>query len=279
MAAGLMIGNFGMRTGMSWRTRIALWSFWEYASFLINSILFLLIGLQVRLGGLLHIWRAAVLSIAAVLAARLLTVYGLVPVSNLFSTKIPLRWQHVLVWGGMRGALSLALVLSIGNNFPHRDQLLNLTFGVVAFTIVVQGITLKPLIRMLGIGESSDDDYSRSRVRQGAIASAIAELEDIANKQLISRPVHQRLRNELDARLESANTAIDSILGDNQDRLSDEFRIARARLSSAEKGAIEQAMHDGWVSANTASKLIEEVDLNLTSQVPAIEIPARQTNA
>jgi hypothetical protein len=96
---------------------------------------------------------------------------------------------------------------------------------------------------------------------------------------LISRPVHQRLRNELDARLESANTAIDSILGDNQDRLSDEFRIARARLSSAEKGAIEQAMHDGWVSANTASKLIEEVDLNLTSQVPAIEIPARQTNA
>ena len=279
VAAGLMIGNFGMRTGMSWRTRIALWSFWEYASFLINSILFLLIGLQVRLGGLLHIWRAAVLSIAAVLAARLLTVYGLVPVSNLFSTKIPLRWQHVLVWGGMRGALSLALVLSIGNNFPYRDQLLNLTFGVVAFTIVVQGITLKPLIRMLGIGQSSDDDYSRSRVRQVAISSAIAELEDIANKQLISRPVHQQLRNELDARLESANTAIDSILGDNQDRLSDEFRIARARLSSAEKGAIEQAMHDGWVSANTASKLIEEVDLNLTSQVPAIEIPARQTNA
>jgi CPA1 family monovalent cation:H+ antiporter len=109
--------------------------------------LFLLIGLQVRLGELLHMWRAAVLSIAAVLVARLLTVYGLVPFSNLFSTKIPLRWQHVLVWGGMRGALSLALVLSIGNSFPYRDQLLNLTFGVVAFTIVVQGITLKPLSR------------------------------------------------------------------------------------------------------------------------------------
>jgi CPA1 family monovalent cation:H+ antiporter len=178
----------------------------------------------------------------------------------------------------MRGALSLALVLSIGNNFPYRDQLLSLTFGVVAFTIVVQGITLKPLIRLLGIGESSDDDYSRSRVRQVAIASAIAELEGIANKQLISRPVHRRLRNELDARLDSANTAIDSILGDNQDRLSDEFRIARARIGSAEKGAIEQAMHDGWVSANTASKLIEEVDLNLTSQLPAIENPVQPKN-
>jgi CPA1 family monovalent cation:H+ antiporter len=279
VSAGLMIGNFGMRTGMSWRTRIALWSFWEYASFLINSVLFLLIGLQVRLGSLLHMWRAAVLSIAAVLAARLLTVYGLVPVSNLFSTKIPMRWQHVMVWGGMRGALSLALVLSIGNGFPYRDQLLSLTFGVVAFTIVVQGITLKPLIHLLGLGKSIDDDYSRSRVRQVAIASAIAELEAIASKQLISRPVQQQLRHELDARLESANTAIDSILGDNQDRLSEEFRVARARLSSAEKGAIEQAMHDGWVSANTASKLIEEADLKLTNQKPAIEkpVPSKST--
>ena len=68
VSAGLMIGNFGMRTGMSWRTRIALWSFWEYASFLINSVLFLLIGLQVRLGGLLHIWQARHSAIAAVLA-------------------------------------------------------------------------------------------------------------------------------------------------------------------------------------------------------------------
>lgn len=92
------------------------------------------------------------------------------------------------------------------------------------------------------------------------IASAIAELDGIANKQLISRPVHQQLRNELEIRLETANTAIDSIVGDNRDRLSDEFRVARARLSNAEKGAIEQAMKDGWVSANTASKLIEETD-------------------
>ena len=278
VSAGLMIGNYGMRTGMSWRTRIALWSFWEYASFLINSVLFLLIGLQVRVGGLLHIWRAVLLSIAAVLAARLLTIYGLIPFSNLFSTKISLRWQHVMVWGGMRGALSLALALSIGSTFPYRDQLLSLTFGVVAFTIIVQGITLKPLIHFLGIGKSIDDEYSRTRVRQVAIASAIAELEDIANKQLISRPVHQRLRNELDARLNSANTAIDSILGDNQDRLSDEFRVARARLSNAEKGAIEQAMHDGWVSANTATKLIEETDLNLTNQEPALEKSAPSKN-
>jgi CPA1 family monovalent cation:H+ antiporter len=261
VAAGLMIGNFGMRTGMNWQTRIALWSFWEYASFLINSILFLLIGLQVRMGTLLHMWRASLLTIAAVLIGRMLTVYGLVPLSNIFSNKIPLKWQHVMVWGGMRGALSLALVLSISKDFPDRDQLLTLTFGVVAFTIVVQGITMKPLIRLLGIGTNTEDAYSLVRVRQVAIVSAISELESMADKQLISEPVHLQLRHELDSRLEAANTTVGSMLRDDQGRLADELQVARARLSGAEKGAIEQAMHDGWVSAGTASKMIEEVDL------------------
>ncbi len=262
VAAGLMVGNFGVRTGMSSRTRIALWSFWEYASFLINSILFLIIGLQVRMGDLFHMWRATMLTIAAVLAGRVLTVYGLVPISNLFSARIPLRWQHVMVWGGMRGALSLALVLSIGKNFPYREQLLTMTFGVVAFTIVVQGITMKPLIRLLGIGKNDDDDYSRARVRRRAIASALSELGSLANQQLVSRPVYSQLRQELDARLENANTAVDAILGDDQSRLSEEFQVARARVTAAEKSAIEQAMQDGWVSANTASKMIDEADLH-----------------
>ena len=62
--------------------------------------------------------------------------------------------------------------------------------------------------------------------------------------------------------------AVDSILGDNQDRLSEEFQVARARLSNAEKGAIEQAMHDGWISANTASKMLEEADLRVVQPVP-----------
>ncbi len=237
-----------------------MWSFWEYASFLINSILFLLIGLEVHVGNLFHMWHATLLTIAAVLVGRVLTVYGMVPVSNLFSAKIPLRWQHVMVWGGMRGALSLALILSISNNFPYRDQLLTMTFGVVAFTIVVQGITMKPLIRWLGIGKNNEDDYSRARVRQVAVASAISELESMANQQLISRPVREQLRHELDARLENANQAVDTIFGENQGRLSEEFQVARKRLSAAEKSAIEQAMHDGWVSTKTASKMIEETD-------------------
>jgi len=175
-----------------------------------------------------------------------------------------------MVWGGMRGALALALVLSIEKNFPYRSQLLTLTFGVVAFTIVVQGITMKPLIRILGISTNGDDDYSRARVRQVAISSAALELENMANQQFISRHVYAQLHQELHGRLENANMAIDSILDDNHGRLSEEFKDARARLRNAEIGAIEQAMHDGWVSAITASQMI-----NQTESMPANQEPPR----
>ncbi len=82
----------------------------------------------------------------------------------------------------------------------------------------------------------------------------------MADKQLISRQVHEQLRHELDGRMDNANTTVDSILGEKHDRLSEELQVARSRLSAAEKSAIEQAMHDGWVSAGTASKMIEEAE-------------------
>lgn len=151
VAAGIVIGNWGAAVGMSARTRTAVWSFWEYATFVINSLLFLLIGMRVRVGDLLHAWHAALIAVAAALLGRALSVYGLAPLSNLFAVKVPMRWQHLLVWGGLRGAIALALVLSLQDTFPHRSDLLTWTFGVVAFSIIVQGLTVKPLITTLGL--------------------------------------------------------------------------------------------------------------------------------
>ena len=148
-AAGLMVGNLGVPKGMSPRTLAAMQSFWEYVSFVINSLVFLLIGLEVHMGALLHAWRPLLFAIAAVLVGRALSVYTLVPISNLFATRIPMRWQHVAVWGGLRGALALALALSLDSTLPYRNQILDMTFGVVVFSILVQGLTMKPFLRML----------------------------------------------------------------------------------------------------------------------------------
>jgi Na+:H+ antiporter len=149
VAAGLVVGNVAVKTGMSARTLTALRSFWEYAAFIINSLVFLLIGLEVRLGSVLRAWNPVLIAIGAVFLGRILSVYTLVPFGNLFSKRIPFAWQHVMVWAGLRGALSLALALSLDSTFPYRDQILNLTLGVVVFSILVQGLSIKPLIRML----------------------------------------------------------------------------------------------------------------------------------
>jgi CPA1 family monovalent cation:H+ antiporter len=85
-----------------------------------------------------------------------LSVYLLVPLSHCFAEKIPLRWQHVAVWGGLRGALAPALALSLTTAFPCREQILNLMFGVVIFSIPVQGLTIKPLVRILKLANGDD---------------------------------------------------------------------------------------------------------------------------
>ena len=108
---------------------------------------------------------------------RVLSVYGLVPLSNFHGRRISAAWQHVLVAGGMRGALALALALSLGRTFPYRQQILAMTFGVVAFTIIVQELAIKPLLHILGIGTVGEDAYEIARVQQIAASSARSELD------------------------------------------------------------------------------------------------------
>ena len=99
VGAGLMIGNYGAPAGMSSRTKVALWSFWEYVGFVINSLVFLLIGIEVHLADLVEHAGAIGIAIGAVLVGRLFAVYSLVPIGNLFAEKIPRSWQHVPVLG------------------------------------------------------------------------------------------------------------------------------------------------------------------------------------
>ncbi|MGH9727333.1 MAG: hypothetical protein ACRD4V_01930, partial [Candidatus Acidiferrales bacterium] len=131
-------------------------------------------------------------------------------------------------------------------------------FGVVAFTIIVQGITMKPLVRLFGIATKDEDEYSRARVQQIAITSSLSELEGMAAKHMISGPVYRQLRQELEDRLQNVTHEVDTIFSENHQRLAGEFHSARTRLLAAEKSAIEQAFHDGLLTASTASKMADE---------------------
>ena len=135
VAAGLVTGSLGPQ-GMSPTTRIVLFNFWEYVAFLANSLVFLLIGLEVNIPALTERWQAILWAILAVLVARVIVVYGLGWAANRLAEPVPLRWQHVLGWGGLRGAISLALVLSLPTTFGSDRELLQvMAFGVVLFTL------------------------------------------------------------------------------------------------------------------------------------------------
>ena len=263
VAAGVTFGSLGVRTGMRPRTRIALWSFWEYLSFIVNSLVFLLIGLQVRVGTLLRDWRPTLLAITTVVLGRVLSVYGLVPFSNLRRQKISSSWQHILVAGGIRGALALALALSLARSFPYREQILAMTFGVVAFTIVVQGLAIKPLLRVLGMSSASEELYELARVQQIAVSSARSELDKLLENHLVSGPTYNELRQEVQQELESAERRVSDLYGGGTAPVLSEVKAAKTKLIAAKKSAIEQAVHEGLISEQSAEKMIEAADQEL----------------
>ena len=154
VTAGLMMANFRLLRGkslLSPRGQEFILGFWDFAAFLANSVVFLLIGVTVATMPFQSYGIAVLLtSVVVVLLGRGLTVY---PLSLLFLRShwaISLREQHILWWGGLRGALALALALSMPPTLPLRHEIVVVTFGVVAFSIVVQGLTMPLLLRRLG---------------------------------------------------------------------------------------------------------------------------------
>jgi CPA1 family monovalent cation:H+ antiporter len=151
VSAGMICGNYGARVGMSPSTRIAVESFWEYVTFALNSIVFLLIGLSVHFQALLTSWQAILIAYIVVTLSRALVIFGASSILLKTRERIPWKWSVILTWGGLRGALPMVLVLSLPKNFPHQELLVSMTFGVVILSILVHGFTMSPLLRWLGI--------------------------------------------------------------------------------------------------------------------------------
>jgi monovalent cation:H+ antiporter, CPA1 family len=156
VTAGLVMGNLGIlraddRNILSLKGREFVVGVWEFAAFLANSLIFPLIGISVASIPFETMWTMPILAvIGIVLLSRGVAVYPLCLLFMHSSRPISMAEQHVLWWGGLRGALALALALSVPHTVPLRDAIVVATFGVVAFSIVIQGLTMPPLLRRLG---------------------------------------------------------------------------------------------------------------------------------
>lgn len=149
VVAGLIIGNYGKLFSMSKQTIETIDTFWEAIDFIINALLFLLIGLEMKayVADLSRYLAPGALVVVIVIVARALTVYPVYLMVSRTRQAFPLGWAHIMVWGGLRGSIPIALVLGMPRDVPFRAEFLVFAAILVFFSLVVQTITMKPLVR------------------------------------------------------------------------------------------------------------------------------------
>lgn len=266
VAAGMLCGNYAVRTGMTASTRIAVATFWEYLAFALNSMVFLLIGFEVKVESLVAAWKPILLGFLVVTVARGLVVVLAHVLLRRTREAFPLTWAAVLTWGGLRGGLSMVLVLGLPA-LAHRDLLVTMTFGVVIISILVQGLTMGPLLRRLGLVGHRSGALELERLRGAArgASAALDELDRAKAEGSVSAVSHLAVRPEFEQRLERVKQAIEALHVDDTEAAEGERRRALARALTAEKDALLSARASGTLSGEAAEELLADVDARLVA--------------
>jgi monovalent cation:H+ antiporter, CPA1 family len=149
VAAGMLCGNYAKTTQSLVARRVPLEAFWEWIVFALNSIVFLLIGFEVRFSSLLADWLPILTAYLIVTFGRAIVIAAGRAFAGAVGEPFPWRWTVVLTWGGLRGALPMVLALSLPDTFHYRELLISMTFGVAVLSILVQGLTMSGLLKRL----------------------------------------------------------------------------------------------------------------------------------
>lgn len=261
VAAGLVCGNYGRRYGMSPMTRMSVESFWDYVAFALNSVVFLLIGLDVAIGSLASYWSEILVAAAAVIAARIGVVYAVTTLLRKTSERVPVAWTNVLAWGGIRGALSIVLALSLPRDLPHRDQLVTMTVGVVLASILMQGLTMTPLLRRLGLVKTDPTAraYELARTELRTSSLALKEIDQMLERHTISSLDATRLRQPYQERLNNARQEIDALHSSESDLTETRRELAVRHLLALEQDTVNQDLRDGVIMRGTHTELARGV--------------------
>ena len=193
VTAGLVIGNLSTNGAVP-QKRSSMMEFWEFATFFVNSILFLLLGDQIHLPKLIHNIETTAVAIVAIVGSRALTIYGFSALSNQFAqTAISWQNQTVLWWAGLRGSVAIALALSIPVAVAGRDEITANSFGVVWFTLLVQGLTTKLLMQKLDLLEDQTlhQRYLELLARREALHQVSAHLVQNRDQVAIDPTLYQ----------------------------------------------------------------------------------------
>jgi CPA1 family monovalent cation:H+ antiporter len=282
VAAGMLCGSYGAPTGMSASTRVAVETFWRYVAFALNSIIFLLIGLEINLQSLWSYAPMILVAYAAVLLARVVVVMGMTAILGRTRERFPYSWGVVLTWGGLRGALPMVLALSLPAGFAYRDLIVNMTFGVVMLSILVHGLTMSPLLRVLGIVHEQEERQAHelARGQARAVRAALAELDRLKSASPIAAEMLEPLRRDYQARLEQVYEEIRRIHLQRGEIWREEMEHLRHHLILTEKQQLDEAFREGQIGLEAYEQLQADADarlLELDSQEVPPPTPQRES--
>ncbi len=194
-AAAMVMGNYG-RYKVSRGVREFMEHFWEYAAFVSNSLIFLLIGLSVRYASFGEYIIPIIIALFIVLVARFLSIYSVVPFINRFTNeeKIPRSWQFILSWGGLRGALPLAITLLLPVDFPHRDFILVMTLSTIFFTLLIKAASIKLFLTYLQLHTfSKTEELEREESFLAMDVKIQKRLVEMFEKNRLSKKAYDKL--------------------------------------------------------------------------------------
>jgi monovalent cation:H+ antiporter, CPA1 family len=271
--AGLMMGTMGLTGGVQASTRLSLLSFWESATFIVNSFIFLLIGLEVDLITLWQTLPAVLLAFAAYQVGRLLSIYPLLGLLGWVDRPIPWRWQHVLFLGNIKGSLSMALAFSIPVVIAQREQLIAIVFGTVLISLLGQGISLPWMVKQLRLSRLSTAYQQLEDLQAQLIAAKAAqdELDNLLKSGVLPKAVYEELRAGYQVQVAGAEknlrdlynrpTAEGNVFGGEHTKRD----TLRRRLLFAEKDALDAALRKGILSEETVQKKLKPIDEQLVN--------------
>ena len=212
VGAAVTLNVYGLgRIGID--VRDSLGETWEFIGLVANSLLFLLVGLSINIESLFSHLDLILLTVVIVQLARAGTVYSLVPVTTRWFKlpKITLAERHIMWWGGLKGGLAIAIVLSIPEGLMGRDLLINLTLGVVLFTLIINAWTIRPLMHALKLDRFSEDE--RLELDQGlkyAGKVALERMQMYRDCEIASDTLEAKIEQQIEQGLLSHRPRIDA---------------------------------------------------------------------